>query len=153
MKNLVSKLLEKGLTIGSIESLTGGLFASLITSVPGASKVYKGSLVTYAASEKINLLSMDPATIEKYGVVSSEVAFDMARLGREVLGVDIAVSFTGNAGPTTEPGGQPVGKVFIGIAFKDTIVTYEEDFKGERNEIREQCVNTCINHLMKFLNL
>lgn len=150
MDTLVKLLKDKNLTIGSVESLTGGLFASEITSIPGASKVYKGSIVTYASSEKVNLLHIDPAIIEKYGVVSKEVAELMAKNGREVLDVDLCVSFTGNAGPTCEPGGQPVGKVFIGICGNNFSKTYEFDFKGERNLIRSLSKDKAIELLKEI---
>ena len=150
MQRLVNLLKEKELTIGSIESLTGGLFASEITSVPGASKVYKGSIVTYATSEKINLLHIDKDLIDKYGVVSKEVAYEMASKGRKVLDTDLCVSFTGNAGPTCEPGGQPVGKVFIGISDKNITKTYEFDFQGDRNLIRNLSKDKALELLLNF---
>lgn len=152
MERLVSLLKEKGLTIGTIESLTGGLFASELTSIPGVSKVYKGSVITYNVSEKINLLHIDESLINKHGVVSSNVAHLMAENGRKLLNVDICVSFTGNAGPTVEPGGQPVGKVFIGISTKNVTKTYEFDFKGERNLIRKLSKDKAIELLLNFPN-
>ena len=152
MKELLNILLEKGLTLGSIESMTGGFFASEITSVPGASKVYKGSLITYQVEEKIKLLKIDPKIIEEFGVVSDEVAIEMAEKGRVILNVDIAISVTGNAGPTTEPGGKPVGDVCLAIATKDETITTELILSGERNVIREKCVKEMINFLEKIIN-
>lgn len=151
MKDLLEILAVKGYTLGSIESLTGGLFASTVTSVPGASKVFKGTLVTYAVEEKVKLLGMNKDIIDKYGVVSKEVAGEMASLGQKVLNVDVAISFTGNAGPTCEPGDMPVGRVYIGIKIKDQLRVYEADFSGDRNEIREKIINTSINLLKNLL--
>ena len=109
-KKVLSSLEKRGLTLGSVESLTAGLFASTICSVPGASKVFKGSFVTYATSMKTDFLNINKAFINKYGVVSKEVAREMAIIGRHGLEVDVCVSFTGNAGPTKEKGKAPVGR-------------------------------------------
>ena len=100
MIELVELLKAKHLTIGSIESMTGGLFASSITSVPGASKVFKGSVVSYSPLIKENVVGVKKETIETFGVVSKEVAYEMASKGKKLLDVDICVSITGNAGPT-----------------------------------------------------
>ena len=137
MEQIVKLLKEKELTIGSIESMTGGLFASTITSVPGASKVYKGSVVSYSPLIKENVVHVNKETISKFGVVSKEVALEMANKGRELLDVDICVSVTGNAGPTTEPGQAGVGVVYIGISCKDGTRVIKKVFEGERNKIRE----------------
>lgn len=140
MESLV-KLLEKNkLTLGSVESITGGLFASSITDVPGASKVFKGSIVSYAVEEKVNIVGVDLKTIEKYGVVSKEVAEEMAKDGKEKLNVDVCVSFTGNAGPTTEPGGEPVGAVYMAIAFENKVISKKFMFNGMRIDIKKQAV-------------
>jgi PncC family amidohydrolase len=142
--DLLSILRQKGLTIGSVESLTAGLFGSEFCSVPGASYAYKGGIITYANEIKEKLVSVSEDSISRYGVVSEEVAREMADGGLEALNVDVCVSFTGNAGPTSEPGEAVVGEVYMGLAFggkldRKTLV-YHEIFKGSRNEIRYQCV-------------
>ena len=137
MEQIVKLLKEKEMTIGSIESMTGGLFASSITSVPGASKVFKGSVVSYSALIKENVVHVNKETIDKYGVVSKEVAYEMANKGRELLDVDICVSVTGNAGPTSEPGEAGVGEVYIGISTKESARVVKKVFTGERNKIRQ----------------
>lgn len=136
MKQLVTTLKKKGLTIGSIESMTGGLFAAAITDVPGASKVFKGSVVSYSPLIKENVVKVKKETIEKFGVVSEEVAYEMARKGKKLLGVDICVSITGNAGPTSEPGYAGVGEVYIGVATNKEIVVIKKQFNGDREKIR-----------------
>lgn len=143
-KKVLALLNHKHLTLGAVESLTGGLFSSTICSVPGASSVFKGSLVTYAASEKVSLLGIDPKLIEDKGVVSKEVAREMASRGKTVLNVDVAVSFTGNAGPTKEEGQAPVGRVHMALAINDDVYNFEEDILLPRNEMREECVNRMI---------
>ncbi|MBO5528129.1 MAG: CinA family protein [Bacilli bacterium] len=143
--NLMADLLEKmgnqGLTLGSIESMTSGLFAATAASIPGASKVFKGGLVTYSSSLKVSLLGIDPNLIEEKGVVSAEVAKEMAERGRKRLGVDVAISITGNAGPTTEPGQAGVGVAYMGVATKEKILVLPYQFHGERNEIRAAAVD------------
>lgn len=146
-KKVISSLEKRGLTLGSVESLTAGLFASTICSVPGASKVFKGSFVTYATSMKTDFLNINKSFINKYGVVSKEVAREMAIIGRHGLEVDVCVSFTGNAGPTKEKGKAPVGRVNMCVATSKGYVNIEKDFKLDRNEMREECVNSMLDAL------
>lgn len=140
MELLLKKLKENNLTLGSIESMTGGLFAAKFTDVPGASKVFKGSVVTYATEIKSSVVGVDSKLIEKYGVVSAEVAYEMAKKGRELLNVDVCVSVTGNAGPTCEPGGKDVGVFYIGLATKNGVFVKECKENGKRNEIRNKAI-------------
>ena len=119
-EEIVSKLIEKNIRIGSAESLTGGLFSSTITSIPGVSKIFKGSIVSYSTLIKESVLKIDRETIDKYGVISHEIAEKMCRNAKEILDVDMALSFTGNAGPDAMEG-KPVGEVYIGIKIKDNI--------------------------------
>ena len=140
---------EKGLTLGSVESFTGGLFAQQITSVGGASKFYKGGYITYATEEKINLIYVPKEVIEEKGVVSKEVALHMANNSRQLLKVDVCVSFTGNAGPEAMEG-KPVGEVHICIATEKAAQVYSLLLKGNRNEIQQQAVEFAFE---KLLNL
>ena len=140
MVNKVVELLkEKNLTIGSIESLTGGLFASTLTNIPGVSSIFKGSVVTYATEIKENVVGVSKDVVSQYGVVSKECAYEMALNGKKLLNTDIAISFTGNAGPSVMEG-KEVGKVFIGLAYKDEVETYELTLSGDRKEIRKTCI-------------
>jgi nicotinamide-nucleotide amidase len=149
---LVAALIEKKLTIGSAESFTGGLFAKTITDVPGASKTFKGSLVSYSPEEKVRFLSINPEAIDKYGVVSKEIASQMAINGRKALNVDICVSFTGNAGPEALDA-LSVGTCFIAIASKKFDCVYPVQFSGTRQEIREAAVSWIIGELLKHVRL
>jgi len=144
---------KKGLSLGSVESLTGGLFASSICSIPGASKVFKGAIVSYADEIKEKLLGVNPLTIAREGVVSQSVASEMAQGGLKALNVDVVVSFTGNAGPTAEPGEAPIGRVYMAIVFKNQTkpFAYAVDLFGSRNEIREECVNFILSQLADCL--
>ena len=137
---------ENGKTLGSVESFTGGLFASTITSISGASKFYKGSFITYATEEKQKLLLIPEETIQQFGVVSKEIAFHMANNGRHLLDVDICVSFTGNAGPEAMEN-KPVGEVHIGIVSAEKAEIYSLNLQGSREEIRQQAVEFAIKKL------
>lgn len=138
-EEVLELLKNKGLTLGSVESLTGGLFSSTFVETPGASAVFKGALVTYSPLIKESVAHVDKNLIEKYGVVSNEVAYAMASNGRKVLDVDVCISFTGNAGPDVLEN-KPVGDVYIGLATKDGTTVEHCNFRGTRNEIRRECV-------------
>ena len=140
MEKLLNEYKEKGLTLGSVESMTGGLFSAKFTEIPGSSAVFKGSIVTYATEEKINIVGVKKGTIDKYGVVSEQVAMEMAELGRKLLNVDVCVSVTGNAGPTCEPGGKPVGCFYVGVSTKNG--TFAKGYKKgqKRNSVRNSAV-------------
>lgn len=140
MENLLKAYKEKGLTLGTIESMTGGLFSAKFTEIPGSSAVFKGSIVTYSSEEKINIVGVKKETIEKYGVVSKEVAKEMAELGRKLLNVDVCLSVTGNAGPTSEPGGKPVGCFYIAAASKTGVIEKECFSSQKRNMVRNEAV-------------
>ncbi len=132
---------SKGRTLGSVESLTGGLFASEITSMSGASEYFKGSIVTYATEIKENLLKIPHNLVEKFGVVSQECAMQMSVNGRNMLNVDYCIAFTGNAGPSAMEG-KDVGTVYIAVCSVYFCVVYAYKFSGTREQIRNQCLNT-----------
>lgn len=140
MKELLEYLKKHHLTIGSVESMTGGLFASELASISGASACFKGSLVTYVIEEKESLAFVKKETIDKYSVVSTQVAKEMAIGGKKRLNVDVCVSVTGNAGPTSDIGDKPVGEIHIAVAFLDKIFSKDINLNGERNHIRSMCV-------------
>lgn len=150
ISEIFKKLEAKGLTFGSIESMTGGLFATTITNVSGASKVYKGSVITYTSEEKINIVGVNKETIDKETVVSSKVAQEMAMNGQKLLNVDICLSITGNAGPTVEKGNKQVGEAYIGICFKGVTAVASFLFKGDRNQIRASACKQMIDILETF---
>ena len=140
MEALLKAYKEKGLTLGSVESMTGGLFSAKFTEIPGSSAVFKGGIVTYSSEEKINIVGVKKETIEKYGVVSKEVAMEMAELGRKLLNVDVCVSVTGNAGPTCEPGGKPAGCFYVGVSSKNGTDAKEYFQPQKRNIVRNEAV-------------
>ena len=139
---------EYGRTLGSVESFTGGLFAREITAVSGASHFFKGALVTYASEEKNRILGISYQDIDQYGVVSREVAAQMASNGQKLLNVDYCVSFTGNAGPDAMEG-KPLGLVYIGVAIYDRIEVYELHLLGSRDDIQKEGVKNALEILEK----
>jgi len=142
MKNkhlILLHLLDQQLTLGAVESVTGGLFASSAVDIKGASRVFKGSLVTYATSLKEEVAKVDPELIKQYGVVSGKTALAMAKNGQKILNVDYCIAFTGNAGPTVQEN-KPVGDIYIALAYKDLAIVEFYNFQGTRNSIRKQAI-------------
>ena len=131
-------LKERGLTVGTAESCTGGMIAARITDVPGASEVFKQGLVTYSNRAKRKLLDVKKTTLKEYGAVSEKTAKEMAKNGAFITGSDACVSVTGTAGPTGGTEEKPVGLVYIGCCYNNKTVVKEFHFKGERQKIREQ---------------
>ena len=115
-ETVVDTLKEKGLTISTAESCTGGLIAQRLTSVSGSSEVFGYGFVTYWEQAKTKLVGVDPAVIGKYNVVSAPVAAQMALGAAAASGADIALSVTGVAGPTGGDEVRPVGTVYLGAA-------------------------------------
>ncbi len=143
--DMLQTLASKGLTLGCVESLTGGMFAARICSVPGASNVFKGGLITYAPELKTKLAFVKPELIKNYGVVSEEVALAMATGGAKALDVDVVVSCTGNAGPTAQEGEAPVGRVYLGLYYNGYAWCVPLQLSGDRDQIREYVVDSMIN--------
>src|SRR3990170_8721469 len=127
-------LRQKKLTLGVVESATGGLLSHLITNVPGSSDYYKGSVTAYSNETKIKLVGVKEATLNKYGAVSAQVAEEMARGGRKVLGVDICLSDTGVAGPGGATQGKPVGLFYIGLAHQGGTYSQKHNFHSDREQ-------------------
>lgn len=140
MKRLANTLLDLNKTISSCESFTGGLFASSLSSIPGISSVFKGSIVSYSDEVKINIVGIDQELILKYGAISEEVAVEMARNTQSLLNTDICISFTGNAGPIPMEG-KEVGLCYIAVVMFDEVFVYCLEFNGSRNRIRSLAVN------------
>ena len=149
--NLKSLFNDNGLTLGSIESFTGGLFASEVTCISGASSFFKGSVVTYATEEKINLVGVSKDIVEKYGVVSKECAEEMAVKGAKALNVDVCISFTGNAGPTAMED-KPVGLIYIGVFDGEKCHVIEKNIIGTRNFVRKEAILIAFEFLETILS-
>jgi len=141
----------KSLTIGTVESATGGRIADRITNVAGSSDYFKGSVVAYSNEVKIALLGVKKATIENYGAVSEQTALEMARGGRKLLDVDICVSDTGIAGPSGDTPEKPVGLFYLGLATKDESLSQKHAFPGNREENKRGAAEAALNMLKQYL--
>ncbi len=117
-QKLIDIATEKGFTIATAESCTGGLIGAAITSIPGSSAPFKGGIIAYDNKVKSKLLDVPAGMIQKYGAVSREVARAMAAGAVEALSVDMAVSVTGIAGPSGGSEEKPIGTVWVGLAVK-----------------------------------
>lgn len=140
---------EKRLTISTVESCTGGKIAATLSAVPGASKYFRGSVVSYATQAKIDVLDIDENLIIKHGVVSSEVASEMAKSIQIMMNSDYAIATTGNAGPTKESGGAELGTVFIGIATPDEVFVEEFNFGQPREKVIDRTIGKGLELIYK----
>lgn len=146
-QQVVLAAVADGVRIGTAESLTAGMVASALATVPGASAALQGGIVAYQSDVKSALLGVDQDLLDTEGAVHADVARQMADGARRVLGADIAVSTTGVAGP--EPhGGKPVGTVFIGTSGADGSVAVAYSFGGGRAEIRAQAEEAALEQLL-----
>jgi nicotinamide-nucleotide amidase len=146
MESVVLQLLrERGWSLGLAESVTGGLVAGRITNVPGASEVFRGSIVSYASEVKYELLGVPPGP-----VVSEAAAMAMALGAQRVLGSHVALSLTGVAGPT-EQDGMPVGTLCVGIAIGDQVHARTLRMPGQREQMRQMSVISALDLLRRVL--
>ncbi len=144
-------LKERQLTLGAVESATGGLISHLITNVSGSSDYYQGSITTYSNYIKMKLVAVKEKTLKEYGAVSSQVAQEMAEGGRLVLGVDICVADTGIAGPTGATNDKPVGLFYIGLSHKNGTFSRKHIFQGTREANKEQAAEAALAWVKEYL--
>lgn len=143
------KLKEKGLTIATAESCTGGKIGQMMAAVGEASAYFKGSLVTYATQSKIDVLGVSKEVIEKYSVVSEEVAFKMVKNVKQIMGSDYAIATTGNAGPSKGDSDADLGVVYIAIATPNRVFVERFEFGQPREKVIDRAVNKAFELLYK----
>lgn len=136
-------------TIATAESCTGGKIAEVITSVPGASNYFKGSVVSYATEVKINVLGVSEALINTHSVVSTAVASAMALNVKKMMNTDYAIATTGNAGPTKGDTNAEVGSVFIALATPNEVIVEEFNFGQPREKVIDRAVIKSLEILQK----
>lgn len=136
-------------TIATAESCTGGQIAASLSSVPGASSYFKGSVVSYATETKINVLGIPEKLIEEYSVVSAEVAKAMALNVKKLLNTDYAIATTGNAGPTKGDEKAELGSVFIALATPNEVIVEEFNFGQPREKVIDRAVIKSLEILKK----
>lgn len=144
-------LLDKGLTLATAESCTGGLLGGRITAVSGSSRYYKGGVVAYDNEVKISQLGVSREIIEQFGAVSAETARAMATGVIKAVGADIGLSVTGIAGPTGGTPEKPVGTIFIGLATADKAIYQKCAMGSDRDINRERSVTEALNLVRKAL--
>src|SRR4030042_6669917 len=141
----------KRLTIGAVESATGGRIADRITDIPGSSDYFKGSVVTYSNEAKIALLGVRKATIDNHGAVSEQTALGMAQGGRKLMDVDICLSNTGIAGPSGATPEKPVGLFYLALATRNENLSRKHVFQGNREENKRDAAKAALNMMKQYL--
>lgn len=153
LQELVHNLLtERGQTLATAESCTGGTIAARFTAMPGASAYFRCGVVSYSNEAKIGLLGVDPATLERFGAVSEQVARQMAEGARRAAGSDYAVATTGIAGPAGGSAGKPVGTVWIAVAGPRGTVAVLKQCGTDRGQIIDRASSQAIALLREQLS-
>lgn len=151
-EKLVRVFTEKGLTLGTAESLTAGLIAATVANVSGASAVLMGGVVSYDPRVKNEVLGVGREIIDTVGVVSEECALQMARGARKLLKTDVAVSATGIAGPTGGTAENPVGTVWLGLSSAAGTLARRFQFDGDRQSVREQTAEAALQLALQAIS-
>ena len=151
MMSLPSEVISRlnGKTLVTAESLTGGGIGAVLTSVSGASLVYKGGVISYVNEVKAQVLGVPQEILDRYGAVSAWTAGYMASGVRKLLKADVAVSVTGLAGPGGDEFGHPVGTVYIGYDSNPKSLVKEFHFQGTREEVRKQTIEAALKLIME----
>ena len=148
---LCNILIQNNLKIATAESCTGGMIASRITNVPGASACFDCGVVTYSNGQKTKLLGVSPKTLETFGAVSEETAVEMCDGVKKLANADVGISVTGIAGPDGGTLEKPVGTVWIGVCTQNTHKAFKFLFEGNREEVREQTAVMALALAEKYL--
>ncbi|MEJ2696834.1 MAG: CinA family protein [Candidatus Sulfobium sp.] len=135
VKKVAARLTENDLRLSIAESCTGGFISNAITNLPGSSKFYEMSVVSYSARAKRSVLGISSSLLKKHGTVSEETAVAMARSARELGGSEVALSVTGVAGPETVED-REVGLVYMAVAIEDLVKSKGVKLTGDREEIK-----------------
>jgi nicotinamide-nucleotide amidase len=146
-----TRLRQKGLTLGIVESATGGLLSHRITNIPGSSDYYKGSVTAYSNRVKTGVVGVKEATLNQYGAVSAEVAEEMALGGRKILSADICLADTGIAGPGGASAGKGVGLFYIGLSHGERTFSRKHNFKGDREQNKQSAAEAALVWLKEYL--
>ncbi len=150
-EDIATRLRNLGLTLGTVESATGGLIAHLVTNVPGSSHFFRGSVIAYSNEIKTGVVGVNRGTIDLHGAVSAEVAREMAAGGRRLLGVDICLADTGVAGPDGGGPEKPVGLFYLGFACDGGTFSRRYLFDGDRLTNKQAAAEAALTWLDEFL--
>ncbi|WP_165252317.1 CDP-diacylglycerol--glycerol-3-phosphate 3-phosphatidyltransferase [Adlercreutzia sp. ZJ304] len=143
---------NKGVTVSSAESLTGGMVSCALTSVAGSSSVVMGGVASYALSVKSDVLGVDSDTLKSDGAVNARTAIDMAKGAQRILKSDFAVSTTGIAGPTGAEPGKPIGTVWFAVSTPYATEAEVMHFEGNRDKIRRLSAKKALDILLEAIN-
>jgi nicotinamide-nucleotide amidase len=144
-------LVEQGKTISTAESCTGGLVATMLTDIPGSSRYFLGSVVSYSNDVKERALRVPPELLREHGAVSSQVAEAMATGVRIAIGSDFSIAITGVAGPDGGTPEKPVGLVYVACAGPDFLISKKLSLFGTRKRIRERSAIMALDMLRRKL--
>lgn len=150
-QQVIERLAAMGKTLATAESCTGGLIGQRLTSVSGASRVYRGGIISYCNEVKHRLLNVEQELLDTLGAVSAPVAEQMAQGVRKALQADYGVSVTGIAGPNSDETGKPVGLVYLGVSSIEKTTVKEYHFDGNREEIRSQACMEALRLLLEMI--
>jgi len=150
-KDVGNLLRQKGLTLGVVESATGGLISHLLTNIPGSSDYYQGSITSYSNEAKIRLVGVNADTIRQYGAVSHQVAEEMAQGGRKALAVDICIADTGVAGPGGATPNKPVGLFYLGLSHQAVTCSQKHLFHEDREQNKRDAAKAALTWLKEYL--
>ncbi len=151
LKELIELIKNAKLTLSCAESCTGGYVASILTSIPGASEYFVLGCIPYSNRMKNQILGIPEEILEKYGAVSNQVAALMAEKIRKISDADVGLSTTGYAGPATGDESEPIGTIYIGLAFEDITIVESLKLDGKRTEIIESTTNILLYLLFDLL--
>jgi nicotinamide-nucleotide amidase len=151
LRSLASLLKFGNLTVSVCESCTGGMFGSILTSLPGSSGYFYGGIIAYSNASK-EKFGVRPAILLRHGAVSKKTAREMANSARELLMTDIGVGITGIAGPGGGSKNKPVGLVYIAISFHDSGQVKRHILKGSRGQIRQKACVKAMDMLIERLS-
>lgn len=153
LKEIAEEVLDllkvKQKTLSIAESCTGGLLSSSITDIPGASKVYLGGVVVYATEMKKKILGLNE-DVFKYGVISEEMAKEMAKAIKSLTGSDYSIATTGNLGPDTMEG-KPKGLIYVAVATSSAVYVKELNLKGDRLYNKIEASREAMKLLIKLI--
>jgi len=144
-------LRQKGLTLGVVESATGGLISHRITNVPGSSDYYKGSVTAYSNEVKSGVVGVSEDTLIQYGAVSPQVAEELAEGGKMLLGADICIADTGIAGPGGATAGKGVGLFYLGLSHGERTYSRKHQFRGDREQNKQSAAEEALSWLKEYL--
>ena len=150
-RQVIAALKERGLTLATAESCTGGLTAKRLTDVPGASAVFLGGVVSYTNGVKERALGVPHATLEKYSAVSEPTARAMAEGVRALTGADLGLSVTGVAGPDRDDAGHDVGTVYMALSTEGETIAQLLHLSGDRSTIRAAAADEMFRMLLAYV--